>query len=350
MSQLEELHLKEHTLLGAVLPQELGTLPSLRVLHLSGPAAPSSSLPPEWGWLHQLQSLWLLNMSGLAGTHAGMHHAGASARRPCCNHHVDLLRRPPLLLLLLPPPHCLAGSLPASWGNMSSLASLRITGAPGVSGTIPAAWSSMAASLRELQLSTLSLSGALADPWPGGLPHVTHLHITDTPALLLPANISRWASNASMAALVLSNAPGLAGLSLDACGLDSSRAWPNLTRLALSGLGLAGTLPASWQTGLPTRGLELLDVSRNDLSGSLPSWLAGLLATDASLDVSHNAFTGACLMEARCQSACMHVMPQLPAQRCLVALPRRAAAWRLGGRAAAALAAATAQCTDRWHP
>lgn len=339
MSELEELRLKEHVLHGTTpLPPELGALPSLRVLHLPGPLAPGSSLPAEWGSLRQLQSLWLLDVSGLAGARGGMHvvrwvapwhecraAAECCACRPCCH-------------------HTLAGTLPASWGNMSSLASLRITGAGGVSGTIPAAWSSMASTLAEMQLSNMMLSGALATAWPGGLPRLTRLHISDTP-LLLPANISGWASNGSMSALVLRNAPGLAGSSLAACGLDGSRAWPSLTRLELSGLGLVGTLPAGWQAALPARGLELLDVSLNALSGGLPPWLAELLATDAALDVSNNSFSGACARAAACMLSCI-AQDSMPLRRphC-----RSTACW-LGGQAASAVAAAGAQHAGRRHP
>jgi hypothetical protein len=66
---LEEIHLTGHVMTASTSrwPTALATLPNLRVLHISGPAAPGSQLPSAWSSMTQLQSLWLLNMTYIQG-------------------------------------------------------------------------------------------------------------------------------------------------------------------------------------------------------------------------------------------------------------------------------------------
>lgn len=66
VSALEELHLTGHIINGSW-PAALVSLPLLKVLRLSGPGAPGSALPAEWGNMTQLQSLWLFNITALQG-------------------------------------------------------------------------------------------------------------------------------------------------------------------------------------------------------------------------------------------------------------------------------------------
>jgi hypothetical protein len=68
ITKLEELHLSSHQLLNSSLPAELAALQQLRVLRLAGPGVQGGTvLPAAWGQLQKLESLWLLNLGGVAG-------------------------------------------------------------------------------------------------------------------------------------------------------------------------------------------------------------------------------------------------------------------------------------------
>ena len=81
---LEEIHLTGHLMLASTSrwPAALATLPNLRVLHLSGPAAMGSLLPAEWSGMNQLRSLWMLNMTNVEGE-GDWHGPGRAAQWLC---------------------------------------------------------------------------------------------------------------------------------------------------------------------------------------------------------------------------------------------------------------------------
>lgn len=183
-----------------------------------------------------------------------------------------------------------AGGLPESWGNMSSLSQLRISNALNITGSIPASWSNLTR-LQQLELSNLNITGQFPASWAAGMPAVTELSLQQMPQLLLPnSSITGWLSNSSLTRLELRQVGGFAGLSLDP---GVAAAYPNLTVLALSWLGLTGPFPASWQ-GIGGAGkLRMLDLAGNALSGQLPEWLVSVMGgSDAAMMLNLNTFTG----------------------------------------------------------
>jgi len=88
--------------------------------------------------------------------------------------------------------------------------------------------------------------------------------------------------------LELRRVGGMAGNALEALGVI----YPKLKALVLSQLGLTGPVPLSWQSLWPPKSLPLLDLSLNNLSGTLPEWLSRPLAPHADLNLANNTFSG----------------------------------------------------------
>jgi hypothetical protein len=184
-----------------------------------------------------------------------------------------------------------AGELPESWGNLTSLSQLRISNAGSISGSIPSTWSNMTR-LQQLDLTNVSISGPLPAGWTAGMNALTELSLQQMPQLLLPnSSFATWLTNSSLSRLELRQVGGLAGVTLDA-GLAA--AYPNLTVLALSWMGLTGPIPASWQGIGGVGKLRMLDLAGNALSGQLPQWLLSVMnGSDAVVMLNLNMFTGA---------------------------------------------------------
>lgn len=72
---------------------------------------------------------------------------------------------------------------------------------------------------------------------------------------------------------------------------DSWGSLSELQALSLASNRLIGTVPASWQQ----LNVSIMFLNDNGLSGSLPEQLVQGWASDASLDISSNAFSGAVL-------------------------------------------------------
>jgi hypothetical protein len=189
-----------------------------------------------------------------------------------------------------------AGGLPESWGNLTSLIQLRISNAPNISGSIPTSWSNFTR-LQQLELSNLNVTGPLPAGWTAGMSSLLELSLQQIPQLMLPnSSITSWLSNSSLTRLELRQVGGLAGVSLDP---GIATAYPNLTVLSLSWLGLTGPIPASWQGIGGVGKLRMLDLAGNALSGQLPDWLLSVMGgTDAAVMLNLNTFTGVSQMHA----------------------------------------------------
>jgi hypothetical protein len=180
-----------------------------------------------------------------------------------------------------------AGPLPASWSNLTQLSDLHITNAPLVTGPVPAEWGAGLKQLQRLELSNMSLTGPLDSL--RNMSSLTSLALRFLPGLILPSGgLPALVSNTSLTELTFANVSGWSGLPLDA---NIPVSYPNISRLGLMGLGLAGTIPTSWQ-GFRAQQLRNLYLSFNALNGTLPSWLASKVARGFSLDLGSNNFTG----------------------------------------------------------
>lgn len=179
------------------------------------------------------------------------------------------------------------GPLPASWGNLTQLSELRITNAFLVTGPLPAEWGTGLIQIQRLELSNMSLTGPLDSL--GNMSSLTSLALRHMPGLMLPSGgLPALVSNTSLTELTVANVSGWNGLPLDA---NIPTSYPNISRLGLMGLGLAGTIPTSWQS-FRAQQLRNLYLSFNGLNGTLPSWLASKVARGFSLDLGSNSFTG----------------------------------------------------------
>jgi len=178
----------------------------------------------------------------------------------------------------------LAGVLPASWANLTKLNELRISNAPNLTGGLPQEWATLR--LQQLDLTNLSLSGQLTAL--SSIPSLAVVALRHMPNATLPAaGPGSLFTNTSLAELVIENVGGWVGTGLDA---NMPNSYPNISRLALVQLGMVGGIPTSWQSFQPQQ-LKDLDLSRNALNGTLPSWLASRVQS-GSLNLGHNMFVG----------------------------------------------------------
>lgn len=204
----------------------------------------------------------------------------------------------------------LAGVLPASWANLTQLNELRISNAPNLTGGVPPEWATLR--LQQLDLTNLSLSGQLSAL--SSIPSLTVVALRHMPNATLPAaGLSSVFANTSLAELIIENVGGWVGLGLNA---SMPVSYPNISRLALVQLGLVGGIPTSWQS-FQTQQLKDLDLSRNALNGTLPSWLASRVQS-GSLNLGYNKFVGgfwAVIHALGFASPCLHTVqePEPPA-------------------------------------
>ncbi|KAF8059378.1 HISN7 [Scenedesmus sp. PABB004] len=228
----------------------------------SGLADPS--WPAEWRNLTGLKGLSLGNV--------GMTGAPPLTALPPSVERVDLMNNrftslgndvapgalPALVELTIQqdPAHPIGGTLPASWGALSSLQKLGLKNLA-LTGPLPASWSGMAA-LTTLDLSANALSGPLPEAW-AGLAALQELHLN---------------GNALGGPLPAAWGDGMAAL----------------TTLYLSGNALTGPLPAAWGDGMAA--LTTLDLSHNAITGPLPDAWGGLASIEWRLDLSYNKLSG----------------------------------------------------------
>jgi hypothetical protein len=162
-----------------------------------------------------------------------------------------------------------------------------------------------------LHISGLALSGLLPPEWTAStsFPLLRELELSNMPGLTSDyTSLHDWLlpKAARMERLVLSGLGGLEGSGLD----PMYGSFTNLTALVLSNMNFGGPVPAAWAS-LPVGKLWVLDLSGNNLSGSLPDWAVGVMTPPPLgatlsplppglpfikgwlLDLSHNNFTGA---------------------------------------------------------
>lgn len=179
-----------------------------------------------------------------------------------------------------------AGNLPASWANMTQLTDLRIVSGPLITGPFPTEWAAGSLKLQRLELNGLGISGPLNAI--GNISSITSLTLRSMAAVTLPATLTALVPNTSATLINLKGIAGWAGQPLNA---DIPLTYPNISTLALSQLGLVGSIPASWES-FKAQQLKDLYLSQNMLTGMLPSWLGLRIARGFALDVGSNNFTG----------------------------------------------------------
>lgn len=150
----------------------------------------------------------------------------------------------------------LVGTLPQSWGtSMGRLVAL-VLHTNSISGTLPAAWSALTR-IQTLQLHTNSLDGTLPEEWST---------MTDLRTLNLGGN-------------------GLTGMVPNRW----PRSMPNVTSIHFDRNRLTGSLSEDWGT---MRFLVALSLDRNQFSGTLPRSWSSLAATISQIDLSVNRLEG----------------------------------------------------------
>jgi Leucine-rich repeat (LRR) protein len=322
--------------LSGPIPSEIGSLPALSSLSLSGNRL-TGSIPPEIGNLAGLQSL-LLDLNMLSGS-IPPEIGKLTALRALSLHSNELTGPIPPQLGSLPdlrtlyleanrlsgsiPPELgnlfrtltnpefldlnlsynqLSGSIPPEIGNLGSTRlALRLNDNQ-LTGTIPAETGNLTGS-RALSLGRNQLAGLL----PPQVGNLTELLELDVGGNRLSGSIPAWIGNlANLQRLDLGNnqltgpIPDEIGTLTAAQFLDLSgnqltglipRQVGNLTslfHLNLGGNGLSGPIPA--EIGSLTA-VRTLDFSDNQLSGSIPAWI-GNLTNLYRLDLSDNQLTG----------------------------------------------------------
>lgn len=179
-----------------------------------------------------------------------------------------------------------------------------MTIANGLTGPIPSTWGTSMTQLEQLHLTSLSISGALPASWASNMPYMTDLQLEYISGLTLPStSLTTWLTNPAVKRLIIRGLGGMNGMVLDPAILSR---YPNITELSLNLLGLTGSIPAEWGNATRPQQLKLFDLAGNTLSGSLPGWIGGAMATDGAIDVSNNMFTGI-RVHADLASASQHV-------------------------------------------
>ncbi|KAK7199426.1 Leucine rich repeat/Leucine Rich Repeat/Leucine Rich repeat [Novymonas esmeraldas] len=195
-----------------------------------------------------------------------------------------------------------SGSLPASWGRLTRLKNMNLTG-NALTGPLPADWRSLIA-LRTVNLGNNALSGTLPAEWSSwtGLETLDLSNNALTGPLLL-----EWRSWTGLQTLNLSNNAltgplpaewsswtGMWSLDLSNNALTGSlpsewSSWTGMWILNLDSNRLSGTLPVNWSSWTE---MQKVNLGNNALSGSLPT-MWGTLRWLSVLNVSRNALNGA---------------------------------------------------------
>ncbi|KFK35534.1 hypothetical protein AALP_AA4G003100 [Arabis alpina] len=238
--------------LSGPVPKEIGLLTDLRSLSLSSNNF-SGSIPAEIGSCTKLQKMYI----GSSGVSGEIPSSFASLVELADAWITDLE---------------VTGQIPDFIGSWTNLTTLRIFGT-GLSGPIPSSFSSLTA-LTELRLGDISnVSSSLdfiKDMKSLGVLVLRNCNFTGT----IPSNIGEY-SSLQQVDLSFNKLRGPIPASL----FNLAR----LTHLFLGNNSLNGSLPTQKRQTLSN-----IDVSYNDLSGSLPSWVS---LTDLKLNLVANNFT-----------------------------------------------------------
>lgn len=180
--------------------------------------------------------------------------------------------------------------MPESWSRLTNLRQLRLTNSV-ISGSLPSAWGTGMTQIEQLHIVGMDLlSGSWPGGWASGMPLLTDLHLENLPSLALPnTSMTAWIINPAVSHIVIRAVPGMTGIALPP---TLPTAYPNITNLVMSKLGLIGSIPSEWNSASWKGRLRLLDLRGNFLNGTLPEWLASVMGDDAILDLSSNNLTG----------------------------------------------------------
>jgi hypothetical protein len=254
----------ENNFLSGDLPSAWGAMPSLQQLSLSNTMI-NGTLPAEWSNMSKLMNIDL-HLSPLSGT-LPPEWANMSSINNLVLHDTLIsgtLPREwgsmPVRTISLQNTN-ITGTLPPEWGGMNQITVLQLYQTQ-IAGTLPAEWGNGTGmkSLYTIMMYRTALSGTLPPEW-GGLSNLAQLHLYQTQIEgTLPAS---WAALLELETLYLFQ-------TLISGGIPSEWASPvfSLSTLLLGSCRLSGDLQ---QLQLPPM-LEVLDLSGNMMSGTVPCW------------------------------------------------------------------------------
>ncbi|XP_059070465.1 receptor-like protein 35 [Cryptomeria japonica] len=276
---LKSLRIIEALTLGTEIPSCLGNLSYIETLYLSLNSF-SGRIPPSLCLLTRLRVLDLSNNS-------------FSGSIPSCLGNISSLS------YLSLPRNLLSGSIPASLGSLSMLRKLDL-GGNRLSGSIPDSLGSLSL-LKELLISNNQLSGTI----PSSLVHLSSLTILHGNGNRFNETISSSSLPPSVVDLSLSlnhyqtisesffhKLTGLNYLYLSSCVLNISATWiPSfqLSKLYLVSCMIGGEFPPWISTQFS---LQYLEISNASLVGVFPSWLWETSSMLIYLNLSRNQLQG----------------------------------------------------------
>ncbi|XP_044506313.1 probable LRR receptor-like serine/threonine-protein kinase At1g56140 isoform X1 [Mangifera indica] len=299
LTAIKYLNFGINTLSGR-LPKELGTLPELIVLGI-GTNNFSGPVPPELGNLSKLEQLYMgtNNFSGPLPSELGnlsklktlyMDSSGVSGEIP--SNFANLRNLESVWAFDIE----LTGRIPDFIGNWSNLKTLRFQG-NSFEGPIPSSFSELT-NLTELRISDLSNGSSSSLAFIRNMKSLTTLELRNNKISdSIPSHIGDYKNLVHMD-LSFNNLIGQIPSSLFNLSL--------LTHLIIGNNKLNGSLPAAKSQFLLNIGCIMLptvsspdacrDVSYNNLSGSLPSWISdkglqlNLVANNFTLENSNSSF------------------------------------------------------------
>ncbi|CUG89772.1 GP46-like surface antigen, putative, partial [Bodo saltans] len=307
-NDVRSVNLAGNNLIGS-LPPSWGNLTGLSSLYLHSNQL-SGSLPESWGSLSSLQTLTLYNNSirgslplswgGMAAI-IDLHLYANNIEGGLPDDWASLGATLTTLFLFS---NKIDGTLPASWHNMTNLKNIQLQ-LNGLSGSLPSAWSSMS-SLEILNLYGNTLTGSLPDAW-GNMSNMMAMYVKGnylsgtlpeswsslwkiTDFQLNYNNLvgtlpSSWSSMTELTLLTM-HYNSLTGTLPSSWGHTMVK----LTRLSLQNNQLNGTIPESWVTGMTA--LRQLYLSFNELSGTIPSVSWSAMTNLATLHIESNQLVG----------------------------------------------------------
>ncbi|KAM3271864.1 hypothetical protein ACQJBY_042208 [Aegilops geniculata] len=254
----------EYNMMDDVFPTELGNLSALEILQLSGNIMLKGMLPDTLMNLCNLK-IFELTMNQLEGDVTGF-----IERLPKCSSSK--------LQVLLLDNNNITGSLPDLVSRMTSLINLNLA-SNRLTGTLPTGIGNLS-NLTYLDLHDNQMGGVITEEHFSTLPHLQELHLSANSFTM------EW------------NSDWVPPFSLQIFGLKSCCVGPgfpqwlkwqeNISELYMSNASIADTMP-DWFWVVFSKA-AILDLSNNNISGSLPATLGQMEAS--LLDLSSNQFIG----------------------------------------------------------
>jgi len=233
------------------LPPEVGLLSNLEIMDICGNPGIVGTLPSQIGQLEQLQFLF-------------MEDNALTSTLPS-----DLGSLTQLRLLSLNAQPYLTGSLPTQLGLLKNLFYMSFPYNSGLSGPIPSEMGQLASNLQVLRLTSVGLTGTIPTEL-SLLTELTMLHVAENNFL-----------QGSLPTI-----------------LESLASLSHLQLLNFNGNALSGSLPANINhdgaaaSSLLASSLFYLDLSNNDLTGSIPLAIVQNLPNIQVFNVAENLLTG----------------------------------------------------------